>query len=695
MAAKQTPRRQAGGQTGAGSDTSGTTVAAGGLTVPDVAGLDVLSAALAYAQAGWYVLPVGQGTKRPLPELGSDWQHKSSRDPEVIAAWLAGTGHGIALHAGRSGAIVLDVDNIAGLAACPLLVDTLAAHVKAGSPVQQSGPGRGHYVFTQPPGRSLGNSKGRLDGPWGEIRGRNGVILAAPTLHPEGRRYEWLTTGPVPELPAALAALLPDTADAQDAATDTEVAAFLAAHTAATKPRNLELTVADLEKRIRAGESRHDTALIKTSLALREAAAGYFPAAEAVRRIGEVFTAAAARDMTDRRTRTRAEAASEFRGIVAWAVAQATVSPQDRQSRQPSDDGETGETWRDSDGAQVVRLADVIAERISWLWEGRLPLGKIVVLDGDPGVGKSSLTTEMAAIVSTGKPWPDGSHCPSGDVLILSAEDGLADTIRPRLDAAGADIARIHALTAITTEDEDGRFLSRPPVVPADLALIKQIITTRGVRLVIIDVLMAYLSSKVNSYRDQDVRRALHQVANLAADTGACVIIVRHLNKSNGTNALYRGGGSIGIVGQARAAFIAAADPDDDTGLRRVLAAAKMNIAALPPALAYQLVGDPRLGCARVEWLGETGHYARDLLTEPTGADEHDDRTERDEAADWLKGYLTDNGGEAAPADAKRAAKAVGIATRTLERARVRAHVKLRRSGFPAQTVWALDEAAS
>ena len=666
-----------------------------GLTVPDVAGMDTLTGALAYAKAGWYILPVGHGTKRPLPELGSDWQHKSSRDPEVIAAWLAGTGHGIALHAGRSGAIVLDVDNLDGVASCPALVAALEAHVRAGHPVQQSRPGRGHYLFTQPPGRNLGNGKGRLDGPWGEVRGRNGVILAAPTAHPDGGSYRWLATGPVPELPAALAALLPDTADAQDAATDTEVAAFMAAHTAASKPRNLELTVADLEKRIRAGASRHDATLTKTCLALREAAAGYFPAGEAARRIGEVFTAGVCREAPGR-PRTPAEAASEFRGIVAWAVAQVTVSPQDRQFRQPSDDGETGETWRDSDGgAQVVRLADVTAERISWLWEGRLPRGKIVVLDGDPGVGKSSLTTDWAAIVSTGKPWPDGCQCPSGDVLILSAEDGLADTIRPRLDAAGADTARIHALTAVTIEDADGGHLSRPPVVPADLSLIKQIITTRGVRLVIIDVLMAYLSSEVNSYRDQDVRRALHQVATVTADTGACVIIVRHLNKSNGTNALYRGGGSIGIVGQARAAFIAASDPDDDTGQRRILAAAKMNIAALPAALAYRLVPDTDHGCARVEWLGETGHYARDLLTEHTGPDGTDDRTERDEAADWLVGYLTDNGGEAAPADAKKAAKAAGIAVRTLERARVRAHVKLRRSGFPAQTVWALCEATS
>jgi hypothetical protein len=244
--------------------------------------------------------------------------------------------------------VILDVDNLDGVAACPALVDALAAHIKVGHPVQQSRPNRGHYVFTQPPGRNLGNGKGRLDGPWGEVRGRNGVILAAPTPHLDGGEYRWLATGPVPELPAALAELLPDTADAQDAATDAEVAGFLAAHTAATRPRNLELTVADLEKRITAGESRHDTALAKTCLALREAAAGYFPAAEAVRRIGEVFTAAACRETPGRSTRTRAEAVSEYAGIVAWAVAQAaTVSPQSRSFASPGVMARQAKQWRD------------------------------------------------------------------------------------------------------------------------------------------------------------------------------------------------------------------------------------------------------------------------------------------------------------------------------------------------------------
>jgi RecA-family ATPase len=272
---------------------------------------------------------------------------------------------------------------------------------------------------------------------------------------------------------------------------------------------------------------------------------------------------------------------------------------------------------------------------------GTTPLGKLVILDGDPGVGKSSLTTDWAACVSTGKPWPDGASCTQGGVLILSAEDGLADTIRPRLDAAGADAAAVHALTAIIAQNSDGDRFPRPPVIPTDLGYIEDVITARNIKLVIVDVLMAYLSGQVNSHRDQDVWRALHLLAGLAARTGTCIVLLRHLNKSGGNNALYCGGGSIGILGQARAAFIAAPDPDDDSAARRILAASKMNIAAMPPSLAYQLTADSDLGCARIEWLGTTGHKAGDLLADPINPDDQEDRTARDEAVEWLRGYLT------------------------------------------------------
>lgn len=342
-------------------------------------------------------------------------------------------------------------------------------------------------------------------------------------------------------------------------------------------------------------------------------------------------------------------------------------------------------------GAQVVRLADVEPEHVSWLWDGYLPLGKVVTIDGDPGVGKSTLTLDLAARVSTGSPMPDGTAPVKGSVMILSAEDGLADTIRPRLDAAGADPERVITVTGITGPDGESRPLSFPEDIPA----IEQIITENGVVLVVVDVLMAYLSGQVNSHRDQDVRRALHVLSAMAERTGCCVVVLRHLNKTSGGNAMYRGGGSIGIIGAARAGFMCGADPDDETGQARVFASVKANLASEPPALAYRLVPDELRGCAHVQWDGPSEHRASTLLSEPAGEDEREDRNERTEAADWLVAYLIDNGGEATPADAKKAARDAGIATRTLERARVKAHVRIQRTGFPARTVWLLDETVS
>lgn len=158
------------------------------LSVPDIApDDDNLTAALRY-EAGWYVLPVKRGTKHPGSVVGERWHGQSSRDPQVITAWFAGTDHGIALHCGRSGALVFDVDNPAALP------EILRKHLQH-APYQSTRPdvaGRGHYVFRQPPGRTIGNGTGRLGGAWGEVRGLNGVILAEPSSHPEGGEYRWV-----------------------------------------------------------------------------------------------------------------------------------------------------------------------------------------------------------------------------------------------------------------------------------------------------------------------------------------------------------------------------------------------------------------------------------------------------------------------------------------------------------------------
>jgi hypothetical protein len=324
------------------------------------------------------------------------------------------------------------------------------------------------------------------------------------------------------------------------------------------------------------------------------------------------------------------------------------------------------------DRSLVVRIADVDAERVSWLWPGRIPRGKLTVLDGDPGLGKSTVTLDLAARLSTGSPMPDGERLEgSSGVLILTAEDGIADTVRPCLDAAGADPARVHVYRA--EGDDDGSV--RLPEIPRDLDAIERVVAREAVALVVVDPLMAFLSGRVDSARDQDVRRALFMLSEIASRTDAAFVVVRHLNKSGGSNALYRGGGSIGIIGAARAGLLVARDPADEN--RRVLAMSKSNLAPEAASLAYRLVSDELLGVARVVWEGRTEHRAADLLSVPRDDEE---RTALEEAADALEEMLSE--GPMRARDAERALKeALGVSERTVRRARERIGVVLERRG--------------
>lgn len=334
-------------------------------------------------------------------------------------------------------------------------------------------------------------------------------------------------------------------------------------------------------------------------------------------------------------------------------------------------------------GAVLTRLSDVKPEQVQWLWAGRIPVGKLVTLDGDPGLGKSTLALEIAATVTTAGVWPDGTDCERpGSVLLLSAEDGLADTVRPRLDAAGADVTMVHAVEGVPTVSSDGEITLRPPTL-ADVHALELAVADTGARLIVVDVIMSFLPSGTDSHRDQDVRAVLGRLAGLADRTGCSVLLLRHLNKAAGRDPLYRGGGSIGIVGAARSGLLVAADPDDPE--RRVLASVKSNLGPPPDSLAYRLVGTD-MGVARVQWEGSTGHSAADLLR-PRDSD--DEAESRNEAERWLEDYLLVSGG-ATSKDTKRAAAKDGIAERTLHRARQKLGVIVSHQGFPRVTWWQL-----
>jgi hypothetical protein len=335
-------------------------------------------------------------------------------------------------------------------------------------------------------------------------------------------------------------------------------------------------------------------------------------------------------------------------------------------------------------GAVTVSLANVQPEQVRWLWPGWLPGGKLIVLDGDPGVGKSTLTVDLASRYSAGSAWPDGVACErAGNSLILSAEDGLADTIRPRVDAAGGDPSRIHVLTAATYTDEDGEERRRAFTLD-DVAALRVAIMRHCAGLVLVDVFMAYLPTGTDSHRDQDVRSVLARLAELAEEMSCCIILLRHLNKSAGGNPLYRGGGSIGIVGAARAAYVAAPDPADPDG-GRVLACTKNNLAPMPPSLGYRLATAPN-GVARVEWTGRHAATAATLLARPGDGEDHGTA----DSDDWLRDLLAS--GPVKALEVYRAADAAGYSKDQARRAKKRLGVSARKDGLEGPWLWSLPD---
>jgi putative DNA primase/helicase len=320
-----------------------------------------------------------------------------------------------------------------------------------------------------------------------------------------------------------------------------------------------------------------------------------------------------------------------------------------------------------------VRLSAVKPEGIAWLSRGRLAAGKLTMIDGDPGLGKSTVLLDWSAKITRGWALPGGEVGPPRGVVILSAEDGVADTIRPRAEAAGADLERIF----VVTELPDGGL----PTIPEGLPILDAAIREVDAALVIVDPLVAFLGDEVNANKDQDVRRALAPLKALAERTGVAVALIRHLNKTGGGQPLYRGGGSIGLIGAARFGMLVARDPDDDS--RCLIAPTKANLSCLPPTLAYRLVPVAGADVARVEWLGESPHAAAALLAAPT---EPSERGALDDAKRFLRELLQE--GPHPVKLIKVDARDAGISEMTLRRAKDALGVQTAHVGFGKESHW-------
>ncbi len=338
------------------------------------------------------------------------------------------------------------------------------------------------------------------------------------------------------------------------------------------------------------------------------------------------------------------------------------------------------------------RVSDIKAKPIRWLWQGRIARGKVSMLAGNPGLGKSQVTVSMATVVSTGGTWPvDRTRCERGNVIFLSAEDDPADTIRPRLEAAGADLSRVFILDAvIESYRADGGEVVRAFNLNTDLVRLGTMLEEiGGAALIVIDPITAYLG-EADSHKNAEIRALLSPLSDLAAKHGTAVVCVSHLNKGGGSEALMRVTGSMAFVAAARAAFIVAKDQENET--RRLFLPLKNNIGNDQTGLAFTLqsaqVESPAglIDTSRVIWETNAVTVTADEAMIVQGDPE--ERSALEEAKDFLQGLLAD--GAIAAKRVYAEARGAGYAERTMRRAQKALGVEAFKDGLKAGWSWRL-----
>lgn len=335
------------------------------------------------------------------------------------------------------------------------------------------------------------------------------------------------------------------------------------------------------------------------------------------------------------------------------------------------------------------RLSDVKAQPISWLWQGRIARGKVSMIAGNPGLGKSQLTAAMAAVITTGGHWPvDRTPCKIGNVVFVSGEDDAADTIRPRLEAVGADVSRCFILDMVRDVSRDGEQRQRSFSLQSDLpALASMLDEIGGAALVVIDPISAYLGS-VDSHKNADIRALLEPLGKFASQWGAAVMCVSHFNKGGGNSeALARVTGSLAFVAAARAAFVVVKDKDDER--RRLFLTAKNNIGNDSEGLAYQVRGvtlDNGICTSRVEWESVPVTITADeAMCAPVSDEEGESLAD---AKAFLRELLADG---ALPSKQVRAdADGAGHSWRTIQRAQKALGIGAVKEGMRGGWVWKL-----
>lgn len=551
-----------------------------------------------------------------------------------------------------------------------------------------------------------------------------------PSIHPDtGTPYTWrATAGPglgpkpqeCPDLPPAwVDGLRNDSArPGRLAATDVATEAFLAAHTTGNRPWSGPLAAF----RSRHGgkrPNRHDSMRDSACWITREAAAGQYSAGDALTALWHEFWAAARTD--GKRTETTARI--EFRGAVRWAVGQldglsrdeihartadarrprrnhgrklprssASATTNENEDEVRDDQAKPAEATTDGAGqaeegagegagtattparrARVIWASEIEPEPVVWAWEvdgeGRIPAGSLSVAAGREGTGKSSFGIYQAAHITRGT-LPGSFYGTPRNVLYVAVEDSWRFTLIPRLIAAGADLGRVGRFDVLIDDDTEVTLS-----LPHDNDLLKQEIADHQVTYVVIDPLMSVIGSAIDTHRERDVRTALDPLVRIARQTEAVLMGIAHFNKGSSSDAASLITGSGAFKNVPRSIFGFAKDPEAENGAR-VMSQVKNSLGRDDlPSLAYQMTGvevQTRKGparTARFDFIGESDRSVEDVLRDG-GVSDPDEVAERNEVAEWLKGYLAEPNGSRPVVEVYKAGQAIGYSRDQLKRAK-------------------------
>ena len=294
--------------------------------------------------------------------------------------------------------------------------------------------------------------------------------------------------------------------------------------------------------------------------------------------------------------------------------------------------------------SKLTYYKDIESRKVEWLWYPYIPFGKITIVQGDPGEGKTTFILSLLSILSNGEKLPCSDHRISGKAIYQNTEDDNADTIKPRLEKHGANCGNICFI-----DKQDGLYLEDDEL--------KDSVIRSGAKVLVLDPIQAFIGENTDMNRANAVRPRMNKLKEIAENTGCAIILVGHLNKNSGGKASYRGLGSIDFSAAARSILLIGRSPDN--GDIRIVAHQKRNLAPIGTSLEFTL------NDGKVEWLGESDISAEDLMA---GNSPDKANSKIDEATAVLTSYLAN--GPKPYHEIMELAKTERISERTMLRAK-------------------------